>query len=677
MKKIYLLAFLLIAFIASNAQTVSILYNLNTTDSTVIGNKRYHVSESIYTDEEIGIDNFTTSGTAIQRIGYYLYLIGTNTTVSSFKIWMKNVPVGTETFSSGTYSSADYTNVYNGSFTATPTGFRYFTLSTPFVRTPGTNLQVLIERLDNLAHAGFNFLESEGNITDPTLNTTRYYNGNPAPNGATVLTPKVSRPAIRLIHTYALDAGIIDIVNPPVSCYGDPQNIDVQVYNAGTDVIPAGAASVTLNISGPNSFSGVQTNATSIASGSVGVVTFSNINLNNAGDNIDSAYVTLAGDGTTFNDTLVSVTTTASTLNTYPIVEDAETTLPVFPFVTLVSGSSQLWTLQSGDYTNLDQTVPLSPRAPGTTFYLFDSYSGTSTVGFVSRLYSNCIELPTPLAPNPAPVTTVSFWMSHDNVYATSLDSLYLTISTDKGATWTRLLPGYQRADVGAAVPYWQQEIVDISAYNGQTVQLGFEGVSDYGNIIGLDDININYSGIAPVSLLSFDAVRNGKVNNLQWSTSLEVNTSKFIIERSTDGKNFTSLGEVRATGNSTVNQHYRFTDAAPIKAVNYYRIRMIDNDNTYKLSEIKNVKNSGIAEMAVNPNPVNQLMRISLEADANETATVVVTDLTGKRIISKSMSVIAGLNNLEIPVSQLSSGTYIVTVRLGSQTLVKKINKL
>ena len=103
----------------------------------------------------------------------------------------------------------------------------------------------------------------------------------------------------------------------------------------------------------------------------------------------------------------------------------------------------------------------------------------------------------------------------------------------------------------------------------------------------------------------------------------------------------------------------------------------MIDNDNTYKLSEIKNVKNSGIAEMAVNPNPVNQLMRISLEANANETATVVVTDLTGKRIISKSMSVIAGLNNLEIPVSQLSSGTYIVTVRLSSQTLVKKINKL
>ncbi len=677
MKKIYLLPFLFIAFLTSNAQTVSILYNLNTTDSTVIGNKRYHVSESIYTDEEIGSGNFTSTASAIERIGYYLYIQGANTTVSSFKIWMKNVSSATTTFSSGTYTSAGYTNVYNGSFTATPTGFRYFTLSTPFVRTPGTNLQVLIERLDNLNHAGYNFLESEGNITDPTLNTTRYYNGNAAPNGATVLTPKVSRPAIRLIHTFSLDAGIIDIINPPVSCYGDPQNIDVQVYNAGTDVIPAGAASVTLNISGPNSFSGVQTNAADIASGAVGVVSFSNINLNNAGDNIDSAYVTLAGDGTTFNDTLVSVTTTASTLSTYPIVEDAETTLPVFPFAALVSGTSQLWTLQSGDYTNFDQTLPLSPRAPGVSYYLFDSYSGSSSVGFISRLYSNCIELPTPLAPNPAPVTTVSFWMSHDDIYATSLDSLYLTISTDKGATWTRLLPGFQRADAAAAAPYWQEEIVDISAYNGQTVQLGFEGVSDYGNVIGLDDITINYSGVVPVSLLSFDAIRNGKVNNLQWSTSTEVNTNKFIIERSTDGKNFTSLGEVRATGNSTVTQYYRFTDATPIKAVNYYRIKMIDNGNTFKLSEVKSIKNLGIAEMAVNPNPVNQLMRISLEADVNETAAITVTDLTGKRIISKSMTVVAGLNNLEIPVGQLSSGTYIVTVRLSNQTLVKKINKL
>jgi hypothetical protein len=267
--------------------------------------------------------------------------------------------------------------------------------------------------------------------------------------------------------------------------------------------------------------------------------------------------------------------------------------------------------------------------------------------------------------------------MSHDNVYATSLDSLYLTVSTDKGLTWTRLLPGFQRAEATATTPYWKQEIIDISAYNGQTIQLGFEGVSDYGNIIGLDDININYSGLAPVSLLSFDASRNGKVNNLQWSTSLEINSNKFVIERSADGKNFSSLGEVRATGNSTVNQYYRFTDAAPIKAVNYYRIRMIDNDNTYKLSEIKNVKNSGIAEMAVNPNPVNQLMRISLQADANETATLTVTDLSGKRVISKPITVVSGLNNLEIPVSQLSSGTYIVTVRLSNQTLVKKINKL
>ena len=84
-----------------------------------------------------------------------------------------------------------------------------------------------------------------------------------------------------------------------------------------------------------------------------------------------------------------------------------------------------------------------------------------------------------------------------------------------------------------------------------------------------------------------------------------------------------------------------------------------------------------GIAEMAVNPNPVNQLMRISLQADASENATLTVTDLTGKRVINKPMTLVAGLNNLVIPVSQLSSGTYIVTVRLSNQTLVKKINKL
>ena len=677
-KKYFSIAtFFLLGFYYSNAQTVNILYNLNTTDSTVIGSSRYHASESIYTDAEIGSGNFVTAGSAIQKIYFYLYTEGTTTTVSSYKIWMKNIPATTTTLSTGIYNTSGYTLVYNGAFTASPAGFIGITLNTPFTRTSGNNLEILIERLDRVIHPGYFFLESEGNSTDPAVLSSRKYNGTAAPvSGTTSLTQTVSRPAIVLVHTFPLDAEIYDIVAPAASCFNSPQSIGVQLYNAGLNSIPAGAATVTLKIGGANSYSGTLTNPSAIAPGVISTVSFTGINLNNTGDNIDTAYVHFAGDGTTYNDSLSSAFSTATTLSTFPIIEDVETSFLIFPYVNVIAGSGQLWSIQSGDYTNFDQTSPLSPRLPGNSFFLFDSYSPPSSIGTISRLFSNCIQMPSALPPNPSPVTTVSFWMSHDNIYSTSLDSLYLTVSADHGLTWTRLLPGFSRVDETVTAPYWSQEIVNVSAYNGQTVQFGFDGVSQYGNAFGLDDIEINYSGVVPISMLSFEANRNGKINNLTWTTGQEINTHKFIIERSADGRNFNSIGEINATGSSSINNNYQFVDAFPTKGTNYYRLRIIDL-NSYKFSEVKSLKNFGVAEMSINPNPVSQTIKIELEAEINERGELTITDLSGRRMLSQQISVVAGTNNFLIPVENISKGSYIVMIRLKNETLIKKISKL
>ncbi len=672
-----IVTFFLLCFYYSNAQTVNILYNLNATDSTVIGSSRYHASESIYTDAEIGSGNFITAGSAIQKIYFYLYTEGTTTTVSSYKIWMKNIPSATTTFSTGIYNTSGYTLVYNGSFTASPAGLIGITLNTPFTRNSGNNLEVLIERLDRVIHPGYFFLESEGNSSDAHVFSSRKYNGTAAPvSGTTSLTQTVSRPAIVLVHTFPLDAEIYDIVAPTASCFNSPQSIGVQVYNAGLNSIPAGAATITLKVGGANAYSGTLTNPTTIAPGVISTVNFNGINLNNTGDNIDTAYVHFAGDGTTYNDSLSSVFSTATTLSSFPIIEDVESSFLVFPYVNIITGSGQLWSIQSGDYINFDQTSPLSPRLPGNSFFLFDSYSPPSSIGSISRLFSNCILMPSALPPNPSPVTTVSFWMSHDNIYSTSLDSLYLTVSADHGLTWTRLLPGYSRVDETVTAPYWSQEIVNVSAYNGQTVQFGFDGVSQYGNAFGLDDIEINYSGVVPISMLSFEANRNGKINNLTWTTSHEINTNKFIIERSVDGRSFNNIGEVFVTGNNSINNNYQFVDAFPAKGINYYRLRMIDL-NSFKYSEVKSVKNNRVAEMFINPNPVYQSMKIEFEAEANEQGELSITDLSGRRMVSQQISVNAGANNFVIPAENISKGSYIVMIRLKNQTFIKKISKL
>ena len=682
MKNFYFLLLVSFSFLTGKAQVVDILGNAGTSGNIVIGGSNYHVSESIYTEAEIGAGNFTTAGTAINQLNFFIQTPGPTTNVTNFRIWMKNVPAATTTLATGAYTSAGYTQVYNGAFTAAA-GVSGVTLTTPFARTAGSNLQVLIERLNNVIYPGNVVIAAAGNNTGSAVLSSRRFNGTTLPvDGVTSLAATNFRPAIQLVHFFPIDAAITGLNDPRISCYNAPQTITVELSNTGTSNIAAGAAAVTLKIGGPNTFTGTIANTGVITPGAAETITFTGVNLNNPGENEDTAYVNLAGDGTTLNDTLITSTITATTLgnppSAFPITEDAEGAFAVVPYIELVFGTEQLWTLNTGNYQNGDMPDPLVPRAPGTTFFLFDSYQGGGSIDFISRLFSNCIKLPSQLVPNPPPVITVSFWMSRDSLFVTDgfVDSLYLSISTDKGLTWTRL-QGYQRNDPAATLPYWQQKIVDISAYRGQTIQLGFEGASDWGNAIGLDDIVIGYTGVIPVTVLNFDAKRTGNVNKLTWATSQEQNSNSFIIERSRDGVNFSPIGTVQAAGNSNTTRNYSFIDPLPVKGINHYRLRITDRDNSFRLSVVRNVRNIDGPGMVIAPNPVEQAMKLAITVDQQEKAQVIITDLSGRNVHSSYINLATGTTNVDIPVNALSKGSYIVRVKLANQTLNSKINKL
>ena len=474
-----------------------------------------------------------------------------------------------------------------------------------------------------------------------------------------------------------IDAGVVSITHPPISCYGNPQIIYVDLINNGIGNILTNGASVTLKIAGSNTYINTIKNSSPIAPGGTVTFTFTGIGLNNDGSNVDTAIVKLAGDTNPLNDTLTSATNTATIISLYPILDDFESTpSTVLPYVEKVSGISQLWKLQTGDYTNVNQTQPLTPLgAPAkNNFYLFDSYNGTD--GSTSRLYSNCISMPDLIDPLSPPLTTISFYVSHDDLYSESEDSIYLVVSSDKGLNWERIY-GVKRYDPLFISPDWKIEVVDLSAYNGQTIQIGFEGLSKNGNAIGLDDININFSGPLPVSLLSFSAKKSGSINNLQWNTGRELNAKSFIVERSNDGRNFKQIGEVVAAENSNAARTYFYTDMEPVKATNYYRIRLVDNGVASKFSQVRNIKNTGVAEMIVAPNPVPASMKVRIDAERTERAVMIVTDLSGKKIVTKTINVIAGPNMFEVPMSNVTRGSYIVTIQLGDETINKKINKL
>ncbi|MEL6142823.1 MAG: CRTAC1 family protein, partial [Bacteroidota bacterium] len=94
-----------------------------------------------------------------------------------------------------------------------------------------------------------------------------------------------------------------------------------------------------------------------------------------------------------------------------------------------------------------------------------------------------------------------------------------------------------------------------------------------------------------PVTLLSFNLLRQNKGVQLAWLTSEETATSHFTVERSADGRNFHSIGQVQAVGNSNTLQNYQFSDPQiPSDLTVYYRLKMIDVDGSYAYSPVRSI---------------------------------------------------------------------------------------
>ena len=143
-----------------------------------------------------------------------------------------------------------------------------------------------------------------------------------------------------------------------------------------------------------------------------------------------------------------------------------------------VSRTGGAWTLVSAS------SHPSISAHGGTHWADFNSYTAAS--GSQTRLYrSSGIAVPSGYGS-----AVLSFWMYHDTGYPGYPDQVEPQVSTD-GSTW---------ADVGFPVNRyngttgWSQVTADISSFAGQTVYLGFLGISGYGNDCYIDDVAVTVS---------------------------------------------------------------------------------------------------------------------------------------------------------------------------------------
>jgi len=183
---------------------------------------------------------------------------------------------------------------------------------------------------------------------------------------------------------------------------------------------------------------------------------------------------------------------------------------------------------------------------------------------------------------------------------------------------------------------------------------------------------------VLPVKLTDFSAILNKSNVALSWTTASEENFSHYVIERSTDGTNFSDLALVFADGSLNSSATYQYKDAQVSSAtgVVYYRLRMMEKTNSYSYSPIRIIrfgKEQAAVQLTTYPNPVKSDVRVTLPA-AWQGKVVRLELYSGTGVKVQGVSLTSASQTETLQMNALPKGFYLVRAICEGQVAEQKV---
>jgi len=188
-----------------------------------------------------------------------------------------------------------------------------------------------------------------------------------------------------------------------------------------------------------------------------------------------------------------------------------------------------------------------------------------------------------------------------------------------------------------------------------------------------------------PVELLSFTAKKKDNRDVIaEWKTVSEQNVSHFEVEVAKgnidyQNRRFVKIGEVVSPGNSNSERTYSFTDNEPVKTgVRYYRLKIVDRDNTFVYSPIRPVVFNDDIQWQVYPNPSIGIYNFIYQLNQSETVSLKVYDANGKLV--KQMNLIGNgfmqKTQIDLKPAKYAPGIYLLSAEAGEKKFSIKLIK-
>jgi hypothetical protein len=164
------------------------------------------------------------------------------------------------------------------------------------------------------------------------------------------------------------------------------------------------------------------------------------------------------------------------------------------------------------------------------------------------------------------------------------------------------------------------------------------------------------------VSVTEFTGSKSGHENVLNWKVNDEKGLDHFEVQKSENGNDYSTI----ATFDPNGNKSYNYTDGTSSDGSSvYYRIKIVGPDGVSSYSNIVTLENqSFVWKVGVYPNPAGTYFTVNIASPQNDKATILITDLQGRKMYKKQYTLIGGDNHLPITQSAaFANGTYVISV--------------
>ena len=149
----------------------------------------------------------------------------------------------------------------------------------------------------------------------------------------------------------------------------------------------------------------------------------------------------------------------------------------------------------------------------------------------------------------------------------------------------------------------------------------------------------------------------------LSWTGRSDTNLNYYMVERSRDGANYEEKAIFFGNLYSDSNRHYSFTDKGLTKGAYFYRLKMVNNDESYRLCATNTVYLSDEKEqikLFTFPNPSSDEIKITLpDSWQQKKVTFEFYNTSGQ--LSGKQTISSATKTEILNITALTKGTYVV----------------